>query len=164
MQAYLKPRTDLCVFTFGGRKFQTDDPENAKLILYKCVCVCVCVCDEINISLCLCKRSGLLRDGTVYMLLLLLLLLLLLRHFLVYSLLCFLLLLLSIYLPAPEEDSLSKALVYYCSLVFFNRIPEYISINLFYKFHYRHMRFTACCTALKLVLIIFSWGTGFKSF
>ena len=43
MQAYLKPRTDLCVFTFGGRKFQTDDPENAKLILYKCVCVCVYV-------------------------------------------------------------------------------------------------------------------------
>ena len=51
---------------------------------------------------------------------------------LVYPLLCFLLLLLSIYLLAPEEDNfLSKALVYYCFLVF-RRIGEYISLDLFY--------------------------------
>ena len=31
----LKPRTDLYVFIFGGREFQTDDPENAKLTLYR---------------------------------------------------------------------------------------------------------------------------------
>ena len=31
----LKPRTDLYVFIFGGREFQTDDPENAKLVLYR---------------------------------------------------------------------------------------------------------------------------------
>ena len=29
----MKPRTDLYVFIFGGREFQTDDPENAKLII-----------------------------------------------------------------------------------------------------------------------------------
>ena len=31
----MKPRTDLYVFIFGGREFQTDDPENVKLILYR---------------------------------------------------------------------------------------------------------------------------------
>ena len=31
----LKLRTDLYVFIFGGREFQTDDPENTKLTLYK---------------------------------------------------------------------------------------------------------------------------------
>ena len=47
-------------------------------------------------------------------------------------LLCFLLLLLSIYLLAPEEDiSLSKAIVYYCFLVF-RSIGEYIFLDLFY--------------------------------
>ena len=30
----LKPCTDFYVFIFGGREFQTDDPENAKLVLY----------------------------------------------------------------------------------------------------------------------------------
>ena len=35
-------------------------------------------------------------------------------------------------LLAPEEDSLSKALVYYCFLVF-RRISEYISLDLFYN-------------------------------
>ena len=25
----MKPRTDLYVFIFGGREFQTDDPDNA---------------------------------------------------------------------------------------------------------------------------------------
>ena len=29
----LKPRTDLYVFIFGGREFQTDGPEKAKLVL-----------------------------------------------------------------------------------------------------------------------------------
>ena len=29
----LKPRTDLYIFIFGGREFQTDDPENAKVIV-----------------------------------------------------------------------------------------------------------------------------------
>ena len=29
----LKPRTDLYVFIFGGREFQTDGPEKAKLFL-----------------------------------------------------------------------------------------------------------------------------------
>ena len=29
----LKPRTDLYVFILGGREFQTDDPEKAKLVL-----------------------------------------------------------------------------------------------------------------------------------
>ena len=33
----MKPCTDLYVFIFGGREFQTDDPENAKLILYRSV-------------------------------------------------------------------------------------------------------------------------------
>ena len=28
----LKPRTDLYVFIFGGREFQTDGPENANLV------------------------------------------------------------------------------------------------------------------------------------
>ena len=28
----LNPRTDFYVFIFGGREFQTDDPENAKLV------------------------------------------------------------------------------------------------------------------------------------
>ena len=31
-----------------------------------CVCVCGWVGDEISVALCLCKRSGLLRDGTPY--------------------------------------------------------------------------------------------------
>ena len=31
----LKPRTDLYILIFGGREFQTDDPENAKLVLYR---------------------------------------------------------------------------------------------------------------------------------
>ena len=31
----LKPRTDLYIFIFGGREFQIDDPENAKLVLYR---------------------------------------------------------------------------------------------------------------------------------
>ena len=31
----LKPCRDLYVFIFRGREFQTDDPENAKLILYR---------------------------------------------------------------------------------------------------------------------------------
>ena len=31
----LKPRTDMFIFIFGGREFQTDDPENAKLVLYR---------------------------------------------------------------------------------------------------------------------------------
>ena len=31
----MKPRTDLHIFIFGGREFQTDDPENTKLILYR---------------------------------------------------------------------------------------------------------------------------------
>ena len=32
----LKPRTDvLYIFIFGEREFQTDDPENAKLVLYR---------------------------------------------------------------------------------------------------------------------------------
>ena len=31
----LKPSTDLYAFIFGGREFQTDDPENAKVILYR---------------------------------------------------------------------------------------------------------------------------------
>ena len=31
----LKPRTDLYAFIFGGRESQTDDPENAKLVLYR---------------------------------------------------------------------------------------------------------------------------------
>ena len=30
-----KPLTDLCVFIFGGREFQTDDSENVKLVLYR---------------------------------------------------------------------------------------------------------------------------------
>ena len=34
-QGLTKPRTDVYVFIFGGREFQTDDPENAKLILYR---------------------------------------------------------------------------------------------------------------------------------
>ena len=34
-QVNLKPCTDLYVFIFGGREFQTDDPENAKLVLYR---------------------------------------------------------------------------------------------------------------------------------
>ena len=47
-------------------------------------------------------------------------------------LLCFLLLLLSVSLLTPEEGNfLSKALVYYCFLVF-RRISEYISLELFY--------------------------------
>ena len=29
----LKPRTDLCVFIFRGREFQSDDTQNAKLVL-----------------------------------------------------------------------------------------------------------------------------------
>ena len=33
----LKPRTDLYVFIFREREFQTDDPENAKLIVYRSV-------------------------------------------------------------------------------------------------------------------------------
>ena len=33
----LKLRTDLYVFIFGGREFQTYDPEKAKLILYRSV-------------------------------------------------------------------------------------------------------------------------------
>ena len=32
-----KPRKDLYVFIFGGREFQTDDPENAKLVLYRSI-------------------------------------------------------------------------------------------------------------------------------
>ena len=31
----LKPRTDLYMFIFGGRKSQTDDLENAELVLYR---------------------------------------------------------------------------------------------------------------------------------
>ena len=31
----LKPLTDLYILIFGGREFQTDDPENAKLVLYR---------------------------------------------------------------------------------------------------------------------------------
>ena len=31
----LKPRTDLYVYILGGREFQTNDPENAKNILYR---------------------------------------------------------------------------------------------------------------------------------
>ena len=35
VQVYLKPRTDLYILIFGGREFQTDDPENAKLVSYR---------------------------------------------------------------------------------------------------------------------------------
>ena len=38
-QVYLKSRTDLYVFIFGGREFQTDDPENAKPVLYRSIIV-----------------------------------------------------------------------------------------------------------------------------
>ena len=31
----MKPRTDFYFFIFGGREFQTDDPENAKHTLYR---------------------------------------------------------------------------------------------------------------------------------
>ena len=33
----LKLRTDLYVFIFGRREFQTDDPENAELVLYRSI-------------------------------------------------------------------------------------------------------------------------------
>ena len=33
----LKQRTDLYGFIFGGREFQSDDPEKTKLILYRSI-------------------------------------------------------------------------------------------------------------------------------
>ena len=34
-QVYFKTMHRLVCFIFGGREFQTDDPENAKLVLYR---------------------------------------------------------------------------------------------------------------------------------
>ena len=36
-QFFFKLSTDLYVFIFGGREFQTDDPENVKLVSYRSI-------------------------------------------------------------------------------------------------------------------------------
>ena len=65
----------------------------------------------------------------------------------------FVLLLFSVNLHTPEEDNLSKALVYYCFPVF-RRIGEYIFQDLFYVVLF------VCCCLYYFCILVFCQNAG----